>query len=287
MVKTDLAFWQEAWGPSEKAQKYLKLPTGFEPIFHQYLNRAHPGRPVEFLEIGCFPGRFLYYFATEFGFRVSGVDFVPEAAAIPDWLAEMQVEARVMVEDFFRFLPDQSYDVVASFGFVEHFADWEEVLDRHLALLNPGGTVLIEMPNFRYGQYWLRRILNPALLDGHCLEVMNPGKWARALTVRGLEILYCGYYQTFRFWGSLAGRGLVRLFRKVLMEPIRFAQRMIKLLDLDYPNRYFSPYIFIIARLPEAPAARENFRGEGSPAVTSEPDGYRSGGSGVLLPRGP
>jgi SAM-dependent methyltransferase len=250
MVEPDLSFWQEAWGPFDAAEKYLRLPAGFELIFHQYLKPAEIGNPIDFLEIGCFPGRFLFYFATEFGYRVSGVDFVPQAAAIPGWLAEKQVEARVAVEDFFQFSPSRGYDVVGSFGFVEHFPQWEEVLNRHLALLNPGGTLIVEMPNFRYGQYWLRRILNPTLLDGHFLEVMDPGQWARALESRGLEVLYCGYYQTFRFWGGLAGRGLVRLFRKIIMEPVRFAQRMINIFHINYPNRYFSPYIFIIARQP-------------------------------------
>jgi SAM-dependent methyltransferase len=252
ITETDLSFWEEAWGPRNSAKKYLRLPTGFEPILQRYLKKAQAGKPVDFLEIGCFPGRFLYFFAKEFGFRVHGVDFVPQAALVPAWLQEIQVEARVAVEDFFQFAPGRGYDVVASFGFVEHFANWEEVLEHHLSLLNPGGTLIIEMPNFRYGQYWLRRILNPALLDGHVLQVMDPDLWAGSLTSRGLDVLYSGYYQTFRFWGGLAGRGLTRLLRKVIMEPVRFAQRVVRSLDFDYPNRYFSPYIFIIARQPEA-----------------------------------
>ena len=265
MAETDRSFWQEAWGPGNSAKKYLGLPTGFEPILHRYLQRAQTGKPVDLLEIGCFPGRFLYFFAKEFGFRVQGVDFVPQAALIPAWLEDLQVEARVAVEDFFQFAPGRGYDVVASFGFVEHFANWEEVLARHLALLNPGGTLIIEMPNFRYGQYWLRRILNPALMDGHVLEVMDPGLWAQALETQGLEILYSGYNQTFRFWGGLAGRGLVRLLRKIVMEPVRFAQRLVRFLNIDYPNRYFSPYIFIIARRPEANPGM-NQSDQGTPA---------------------
>lgn len=250
MSETDRAFWQEAWEISGSAQRYLTMPTGFEPMFARYFSRADKARPVDFLEIGCFPGRFLYHFAKEFDFRVHGLDFVPQAADIPGWLAALGVEARVTVADFFLFKPERGYDVVASFGFVEHFADWPEVLDRHLALLNPGGTLLLEFPNFRYGQYFLRRWLNPAVLNGHFLETMDPGKWGQALKARGLNILYCGYYQTFRFWGGLAGQGWARLLRKCLMEPVRFAQKVISKLHIDYPNRYFSPYIFIVARRP-------------------------------------
>lgn len=248
MAGTDRAFWEEAWGRSDEARRYLTLPLGFEPFFDRFLPRAQEGERLDFLEVGSFPGRFLYYFAREFGYRVFGVDFVPQAAAISGWLAELGVPAQVAVEDFFRFRPGRRYDVVASFGFVEHFANWQEVLDRHLDLLNPGGTLIIEFPNFRYGQYWLRRLLNPALLDGHCLEVMKPALWAQALRQQGLEVLYAGYYQTFRFWGRPAGRGLLKVGRKVLMEMVRFAQRVVNFLAPNFPNRFFSPYAFIVAR---------------------------------------
>ncbi|MEW6659496.1 MAG: methyltransferase domain-containing protein [Thermodesulfobacteriota bacterium] len=246
----DQTDWEKLWEDPRSPRRYLTLPHGFEPILEKYLPRSPAGRALEFLEIGCYPGRFLYYFAKEFGYRVAGVDFVAETAEITAWLAELGVEAQVVAGDFFHFQPQRTYDVVASFGFVEHFPNWEDVLDRHLALLGPGGTLVIEFPNFRYGQYWLRRFLQPEVLEGHCLEVMDPGMWARALEDRGLEIIYRGYYQTFRLWGSLSGRGVARVMRKVAMEPLRFVQRIIKKFHLDYPNRYFSPYCCIIARRP-------------------------------------
>lgn len=205
---------------------------------------------LDFLEIVCFPGRFLYYFAKEFGYRVFGLDFVPEAAFIPEWLAELGVEAQVTVANFFDFQPKRRFDVVASFGFVEHFPNWEEVLEGHLALLNPGGTLIIEFPNFRYGQYWLRRCFNPANLSGHCLEVMDPALWSCALEERGLELIYCGYYQTFDYWGGLTGRGWKRWCRRVLIQPVKYVKNLINYFQIDYPNRYFSPFAFIIARKP-------------------------------------
>jgi SAM-dependent methyltransferase len=250
MTVTDRGFWQEAWGAADSAKRYLTLPSGFEPFFRRYFTRAEAGRHVDFLEIGCFPGRFLYHFAKEFNYRVFGIDFVPQAAAIPQWLAELGVEAQVTVADFFFFEPQRQYDVVASFGFVEHFPNWQEVLERHLALLKPAGTLIVEMPNFRYGQYWLRRFLNAQVLEGHFLGVMDPVKWAQALEQHGLKVLYSGYYQTFRLWGGLAGRGFMRLLRKIVMEPLRFLQKVIKIFHIDYPNRYFSPYIIIVARHP-------------------------------------
>lgn len=146
MSETDRAFWQEAWGTSGSAQRYLTLPTGFEPMFARYFSRADKARPVDFLEIGCFPGRFLYYFAKQFDFRVHGLDFVPQAADIPCWLAALGVEARVTVADFFLFKPERGYDVVASFGFVEHFATGRRSWTATWPCSTPGGLCSWNFP---------------------------------------------------------------------------------------------------------------------------------------------
>jgi SAM-dependent methyltransferase len=247
---TGVSYWQQAWAKSTPPRRYLTQPSGFQPLFERYLPRASGDLPVDFLEIGCYPGRYLYLFAKEFGYRVAGVDFLPEAAAIPDWLAELGVAAQVTVADFFTFQPGRGYDVVASFGFVEHFPYWQEVLQRHLALLNPGGYLIIEFPHLARGQYWLRRFLNPQFFKAHYLEGMDPAKWRQALEAHGIEVLYCDYFQTFRVWSEVVGRGPVRWVRKLVLKLTRFVHKTLNRLRIDYPNRYFSPFIVIIGRRP-------------------------------------
>ena len=247
-VPRNASGWSQAWANSGPPQEYITRPSEFFPFFARYLPRADSGPPVDFLELGCYPGRFLYLFAKEFGYSVHGVDFMPEAAAIPGWLADLGVAAEVFVEDLFTFQPGRTYDVVASFGFVEHFPRWEEVMDRHLALMAPGGYLVIEFPNFRRGQYYLRRLLKPDFLDGHFLEAMDLDQWRRALESRGLEILYCDYFQTFRIWSNLAGGALARWGRKLVFKVCKKIAKAIDRLRVNYPNKYFSPFAIIIAR---------------------------------------
>ena len=242
------ADWSAAWAKSGPIQNYITRPSEFFPLFARFLPQADPGSPVDFLEIGCYPGRYLYLFAQQFGYRVHGIDFMPEAAEIPVWLSALGVEAEVAVADLFHFQPGRLYDVVASFGFVEHFQNWELALDKHLALLAPGGYLFIEFPNFRYGQYYLRQFLNPSFLDGHFLECMNLEDWHRALLERDMEILYLDYFFTFRIWSALAGHALARWGRKMTLKLLRKTQKTIEKLNIDYPNRYFSPFAVIIAQ---------------------------------------
>ncbi|MBM4273387.1 MAG: class I SAM-dependent methyltransferase [Deltaproteobacteria bacterium] len=257
MNLTDRNYWQAFWGSGAKGPAYLltKGDCEFHEIFSASLPPATEARPVDFLEIGCYPGRFLYYFAREFGYRVSGLDFLPETAELSDRLAEKGVQARVYVGDFFHFEPEQRYDVVFSYGFVEHFTAWQEVLDRQLALLKPGGTLVIELPNFRYGQYWLRKLLDPSFAEGHVLEVMDPHLWGRALTRRGLELQYCDYFETFQIWiGPAAraakGKGFMKKCWRGLFACFYLIQKIIQRLKINIPNRYFSPYILVVARMP-------------------------------------
>ncbi len=253
----DPVFWRKVWDQSSLGKAPFTLSFFCEPLLERYLPKDSPGNHLSFLEIGCYPGRMLYYFAKKFGYRVSGLDFLPEAAAIPEKLAPLGVECRVMVGDFLAVNPVQGYDVVCSIGFVEHFPQWEEVVDRHLALLNPGGTLIITLPNFRYGQYLLRRFLTPAKLAYHYLDMMDPHLWRQALEKRGLILLYCDYYKTLGIWGRkmVAGWGPTRWLRLFLMGLVRGVAECINLAKINYPNRYFSPFIVVIARKPEGVAA--------------------------------
>ena len=78
-------------------------------------------------------------------------------------------------DDFFNNgLPKQGFDVVASFGFIEHFDDPREAVAKHIELVRPGGIALITVPNYGglYGS--LQRWCDPVNLALHNLEIMNP-----------------------------------------------------------------------------------------------------------------
>jgi len=246
----DKSFWEDFWAANPAAK-----PTSIEKIrladFFQYLPTAANGKPVTFLELGCYPGRYLYYFAKHLGYQVEGVDFLPEAAEIPPRLAEEGVEVRVHVADFFTYNPENQYDVVGSFGLVEHFPQWEEVLDRHLAMLKPGGTLVLNFPYMHYAQYYLRLLLNPANLEGHFLEVMDPLLWRSGLEARNCEVIYCNYYRTFGvFSGGIAGNGAARFLRQTLYVLLKGIQKAFIWLRINIPNRYFSPFVVIVAKKP-------------------------------------
>lgn len=130
---------------------------------------------MRYLEIGCAPGRFLAWVAVELGARVSGLDYSPTGlAAAKRVLDEIGVAADLRCEDVLQnsFEP-WSFDIITSFGLIEHFDNPSPVVEKYLELVAAGGTALIVIPDYSgvYGR--LQRLFDPENLDIHNLAIMR------------------------------------------------------------------------------------------------------------------
>jgi len=197
------------------------------------------------LEIGCHPGRYLAVFG-KLGYQLNGVDFASAVATLPAWLQGCGYRVgSFWQEDFTRFDPRRTFDRVASFGFVEHFTNWEEMLDRHARLVSAGGYLVVEAPNFTGAfQHWLHAGLDQANYARHHIQARDVHKWAELLRRRGFQILCCGCFGRFRFWTEAQPRSLAQ---RSLLAALRAAQPLLRLvLPPDRPA--YSPFCGVIAR---------------------------------------
>ena len=75
-------------------------------IFKRFLPQEGHGR-TSLIEVGCAPGRYLDYFAKNFGYRVAGLDYAPEACELTRRnLAMLGVDAQIENTDLFQYRPD-------------------------------------------------------------------------------------------------------------------------------------------------------------------------------------
>jgi 2-polyprenyl-3-methyl-5-hydroxy-6-metoxy-1,4-benzoquinol methylase len=199
------------------------------------------------LEIGSYPGPFLATLGDK-GYKLNGVDFNPNNdTKLPLWLkSEGLVTEEFWVADFFEFKTDRTFDVVASFGFIEHFTNYEEVIEKHAALVNGQGWLVITTPNFKGSvQHFLHSWLDKENLKKHYLPSMNPDRWASLLSTQGFDILYKGYFGGFWFWYDPFQKR--NSFQKAgLWFFARLVQRLRKLLWFESPA--FSSYCGIVAK---------------------------------------
>src|SRR5689334_7669541 len=114
-------YWEQGWTgvsvPSPIDPQSPSLPYSFRQI-HGYIAAQFRrfGRGGELIEIGCGCSQWLPYFASEYGFRVTGLDYSPtgcqQAEAI---LSRAKVDGVVLCRNFFD-PPEREYDVLVSFG---------------------------------------------------------------------------------------------------------------------------------------------------------------------------
>jgi len=240
----DQQYWDAGYAGHKLA--YSPEQIQFKEIFAQYLPRGGEGGVRSCFEVGCYPGSYLIYLGKEFGYEANGIDLTPRTAAeFAEYLRGNGVTVgKIERGDFFEFAPERQYDLVCSFGFVEHFADYEEVIRRHAALVKAGGTLVLSAPNFRGLQGVLHALLDKPNLDRHVLGSMNLRRWRGALERCGMQVVHEGYYRTFDFWTDhpTASRGSRWLAMRIAGAGRR-VDRMV-----HWPNRFTSPYMISVAR---------------------------------------
>ena len=196
------------------------------------------------LEIGCHPGRFMAVFG-ELGYELFGIDFAADLATLPAWLKRCGYRVgRFWTQDFASFAPERKFDLVASFGFIEHFTNWEDILAKHAALVDDKGCLVIEAPNFTGAfQHWLHSNFDQLNYARHHPPAMDVERWAKILERCGFEITYCGYFGEFRFWTEPQPRTLKQ---RSILAAMRMLQPALRL-ALPPDRKAYAPFCGVIA----------------------------------------
>ena len=253
---TTQQYWEAGW-------RGAALPPPLDPVKGRYFSRLLHRRFKEilarcspnagqFVEIGCGTSQWLPYFCREFGFAVSGVDYSPTGCAnSEEILRRAGLSGDIWEGDLFSPPPQwkSRFDVVGSFGLVEHFADTGAAVAACAAYLRPGGCMITLVPTMR-GLFGLAyRIANRAVYDTHI--PLDTEALKRAHQHAGLEVTSCDYL--------LGLPGILGGFDE--KEEAMSLRRLIKQISGGYwwleehglgipPNRFTSPYALCSAIKP-------------------------------------
>ncbi len=150
------------WNSTERNQEIDMRPfspnrggiRGFgKTVWHKAFRTAlaeFAGGDKKLLELGCGGSAFLPYFSREFGLQVDGMDYSERGCELARLMCQVNgVNTQIVCSDFFHAPPEMlgAYDVVASFGVVEHFTDTEKTLAQFAKFLRPGGLMITTVPN--------------------------------------------------------------------------------------------------------------------------------------------
>lgn len=199
---TDVKTWERAWqrrAPLRTTPRrswfYENHRDLLQAVFSAALATTRP--PLSVLEIGCAPGkklREMFMFAPEH--KYSGVDFAPDALERTRVLLDdLHMQASLHLADVRAFEPEEPYDLVVSFGLIEHFEAPLAMVHEHVRLVRPGGVVGVMIPNYAHPfvRYALS-IYSPRTLDSHNLHTMSTTALAGYLRDAGLGEVSTGSY---------------------------------------------------------------------------------------------
>lgn len=153
------------------------------------------------LEIGYYPGKFLAVFG-EKGYVLNGIDFFTESQNSSIlWLKKCGYNIGSFYKsDLWDFKVSESYDIVCSFGLIEHFKNWKEVLNKHIELTKTAGTIMIDVPNLNSFLYrFLYKLFEPRVLKNHESSAMNISNICHVFKENKCDIKKADYFGYFYF----------------------------------------------------------------------------------------
>lgn len=251
---TEREYWDSRWEkvelPAEVTRDSRKFVTrDLIGLFDKYLPK---GNGLRILEIGGAPGKWLAYFKKNFHYDIAGIDYSPTGCQKMRKNFDLlhlggSVFNNNILTDDLSALP--RFDVVYSFGFVEHFDDLDLILEKHLAMLRPEGILMVGMPNFLGITHRILKRTAPRILSTHNLRAMDLRTWERLEKKYRLQPIFKGYVGGFDLHNcrrcekrTLLNR-IIRVFFKILT---RVTGRMSFL--RRFPSQYWSPYLLVMYR---------------------------------------
>ena len=210
------------------------------------------------MEVGCADSIWLPYFGKELGFSVAGIDYSKtgcERARIT--LKDAGVEAPVYQADMFDPPAELvgQFDVVFSYGLVEHFEDTAAAVSALVRLLSTSGLVITIIPNMAYLNGALQRLLNRRIYELHVplrLHQLTDAHRAAGLIVDSeRHLLSCNFGLLIA--GSETEPFIVQGVKRTLQSGLIACQFPLwwfesKGFALVAPNRWTSPYLAVVAK---------------------------------------
>lgn len=260
--KAGRAYWDKVWEghpiPAPVDPRVGGLREYRNRRFHRLFSRVlsgRKGRNQRLLEIGAARSTWLPYFSREFGLQVTGIDYsevgCEQARAILD---SAGVTGNIIWADLFAPPPELlgAFDVVVSFGVLEHFGDTSNTLTDFARFLKPGGLLVTSIPNLAGLTGWIQKRFGRAIYDIHV--PLDRDALDMAHRRAGLRVRACGYFMSANFgvlnfsdWPAGFARGAAtKLLSAITLLIWELESRGLRI----RPNKLTSPYVVCIATKP-------------------------------------
>jgi SAM-dependent methyltransferase len=217
-------------------------------IYKKYMPKT---KGAKVLEIGSAPGHHLVRLSQTFGFVPYGIEYSDIGVELNRKIFRLHginpenvIHADFLSNEFHREYNGR-FDIVLSTGFIEHFTDMEDVIEKHINLLIGGGYLFVTIPNLRGINYVLQWIFSKKVPSKHNTDIMRKEIFSSIFDKKELTTLFCSYYGTFDLGLFIYKKKWVQSFCKVLQLILNMLF-FILLRDKGAESKLFSPYLIFI-----------------------------------------
>lgn len=172
---TTEAYWSNMWVQTTSAASRFRqydpavadLADCIDALVDQLLATKSE---IRVLEVGCANSQWLPYLAHRSHVSVYGLDYSRIGCTqAQQQLLQQDVPGNIICCDFFEFADNcnNSFDLIISFGFIEHFTDPSIPLRQMHQMTTPGGIVLATVPNIKGVYGTIQQIIGGEILNEH------------------------------------------------------------------------------------------------------------------------
>lgn len=170
---TNKEYWETYYKLDHADRKHIvNVCSEYDLFWDKFITPDSNSKSI--IEIGGYPARFLAYLADKYKLKPTSLDFNSDASQIERTFAVMNVrDYKIIQADFTKYKPQLEYDYLISLGFIEHFENFNKILDKHVPFVKPGGKILVMIPNKRYFRKYYDYLCDYKNLKSHNLKSMH------------------------------------------------------------------------------------------------------------------
>jgi len=243
---TDRGFWKSFWESRKNLIFYIKPDYVFGDILAGLIKQKGIKNAIE---LGGFPGYYSIYLKKYLGLDTTLFDYYIHEGLIKELLAKnglKEGDINIIESDLFTYTPEEKYDLVTSFGLIEHFSDTASIIKTHLQFLKTGGTLFITLPNFTGVNGWVQKSFDKENYDKHYINCMNPAFLAETCRQLGLKEVESYYHGKFTVW--LENKSEQSAIAKSIVKAIWVTGKVFtKIIPIE--SKALSPYIVVKATM--------------------------------------
>lgn len=240
---TTKEYWEAYYKHSHvNKQHIITVCSYYDKIWNIFIKASSETKSL--IEIGGFPGRYLAYLANKYQLDPSCLDYNSDVKQIEGSFKLMDVPVyHVIQEDFTEHIPEKKYDYVMSNGFIEHFENYDAILDLHVNYMADKGRLFVMIPNMKGYVKFYKYLVDYKNLKVHNLKCMRLKVFEDFAKRQNLSILHLDYFGGFPLGVHQENNFLQKLIYKGHRLIFKYFanDRLIK-----NPSKYFSSAIIAI-----------------------------------------